>query len=67
MEGDTVITTQFKMSEEDKKILEALEGSIVNGEKALEGLEAAGMNVDVLRTELKVARERRDALLTYFG
>lgn len=64
---EKVIINQFKMDSTQKASLESMTESIMNAKKAIEGLEAAGMNVDVLKTELKTAEQRRDALLKYFG
>ena len=67
MAVEQIIPDTIKMTPEHKKVLENLDSSIQKAEHALEGLEAAGMDVTAMRNELNVSKARRDVLLKYFG
>lgn len=67
MANEQVIQTSFRLSEDQKRVMNDLEGSIDQAEMAIQGLEEAGMDVTALKEELRVAKVRRDALLKYFG
>lgn len=64
--AEKVIESKIKMTPEDKKIIENLDAQIIEAEQALDGLEAAGINVTALRNEISTARARREVLLKYF-
>jgi hypothetical protein len=67
MKDPKVVTTTFKMSPEQKAMIENLDTQIEAAEQAIEGLEEAGMDVSALKPEMQLARKRREALLKYFG
>lgn len=56
----------IKLTEEDKKQLEALKGDIAKGEKAIAAMKEMGMDVTDLEGKLEWAKKAQEVLLREF-
>jgi len=65
--NEKVINTGIKFDAKTAEQLKNLDGIMEQGEKAVEGLEKAGLNVTALKEELAAAKLKREVLLKYFG